>query len=293
MREHGTYARYKWGAEGGGSGNGCRCEPCRKAAADYERERRHRTAPSYVSATPVRNHIESLRSQGMGVKSIARAAGMSASALGTIVYGKGNGKPPSRRVMPETASKILAVTIADSAEGGRIPAGPSLAVVDELLRRGWSKVAIAEGIGQSRALQIGTEFIEARHARALRALLDQPVVGRGHRNAERPVTELPAEDDQPAQHHDFDDLLLEFVEVLEDRIDGRHWRAKAACRFESTPTWMFFPSRGDDRLLAAARSVCASCPVATQCAEYVSRRARQPGIWGGLSEKQRRPVRAA
>jgi len=72
------------------------------------------------------------------------------------------------------------------------------------------------------------------------------------------------------------------------------WHAEAACRglhAEGGPN-TFFPegkNMAAVREHRAARAICDSCPVTEQCAaaglgEYY-------GIWGGLSEKQRRNVR--
>jgi Transcription factor WhiB len=73
---------------------------------------------------------------------------------------------------------------------------------------------------------------------------------------------------------------------------GRGWRARAACR--GVDPELFFPAaeRGPVRAVqvAAAKAVCAGCPVRTEClAEAL---ARIPyGIAGGLTENERRRLR--
>jgi hypothetical protein len=68
VREHGTHARYVV--------DRCRCDRCRAATREYERERRARIEPAYVSAGPARRHVEELRAAGVGLKQVAKAAGL-------------------------------------------------------------------------------------------------------------------------------------------------------------------------------------------------------------------------
>lgn len=63
------------------------------------------------------------------------------------------------------------------------------------------------------------------------------------------------------------------------------WRDLRACA--DLPTAMFFPGIGDHG--RDAKAVCAECPVRTDCLE--AGMAEEFGIWGGLSERQRRRVR--
>lgn len=59
-------------------------------------------------------------------------------------------------------------------------------------------------------------------------------------------------------------------------------------------TWAdaFFPDYEDDYLSVtnAAKAMCASCPVRVQCAEYGMKH-EVYGIWGGITEGERRRVR--
>ena len=66
------------------------------------------------------------------------------------------------------------------------------------------------------------------------------------------------------------------------------WREYAACR--GMKVALFFPTRGSSDLSASAKEVCATCPVSEPC-----RRAGMGehfGVWGGLSERQRRRLRS-
>ena len=70
----------------------------------------------------------------------------------------------------------------------------------------------------------------------------------------------------------------------------RDWRDDAACQGMDTEMW--FPSssglqREDRKRVRVAQEVCASCPVRMQCLAFATRTG-QRGIWGGLTEEQRR-----
>jgi WhiB family redox-sensing transcriptional regulator len=59
------------------------------------------------------------------------------------------------------------------------------------------------------------------------------------------------------------------------------WHAQAACRGRGPE--LFFPPSGEDGVLAKA--ICARCPVREPCLEAG---ARELGVWGGTSERERR-----
>jgi WhiB family redox-sensing transcriptional regulator len=65
------------------------------------------------------------------------------------------------------------------------------------------------------------------------------------------------------------------------------WHRHAACRGCDPEMW--FPERGES--LGPARAICATCPVAAQCAEAGA--FEKYGVWGGLSERQRRRLGTA
>jgi WhiB family redox-sensing transcriptional regulator len=66
------------------------------------------------------------------------------------------------------------------------------------------------------------------------------------------------------------------------------WRELAACR--GTGLEVFFPSRGESA--APARQVCAACPVRQPCLDYAITNRITYGIWGGLTERERRALRS-
>lgn len=67
------------------------------------------------------------------------------------------------------------------------------------------------------------------------------------------------------------------------------WVQHAACR--GMKPSLFYPERGEDSRYAKA--VCASCPVATECMEQALENREKFGVWGGLSQMDRRAIRRA
>jgi WhiB family transcriptional regulator, redox-sensing transcriptional regulator len=80
-------------------------------------------------------------------------------------------------------------------------------------------------------------------------------------------------------------LLLDELVVLD-------WRDLAACA-DYDPD-LFFPA-GETGPAAdqirRAKEVCASCEVQEDCLEYAIETNQVAGVWGGLTEDERRPVR--
>lgn len=69
-------------------------------------------------------------------------------------------------------------------------------------------------------------------------------------------------------------------------FDRGRWRARAACR-ELDPE-LFYPERGES--LAAAKAVCADCPVVAACDEYGLW--EKHGVWAGQAERRRKARRS-
>jgi WhiB family transcriptional regulator, redox-sensing transcriptional regulator len=72
----------------------------------------------------------------------------------------------------------------------------------------------------------------------------------------------------------------------------RDWRAVAACR-HADPELFFPPGRDDVATdqIAAAKAVCARCPVCRECLAFAIAHRQHDGIWGGLTELERRRFR--
>ena len=66
------------------------------------------------------------------------------------------------------------------------------------------------------------------------------------------------------------------------------WREQAACR--GVRIEVFFPGRGETA--GPARQVCAQCPVRQPCLEFAVSNRIGYGIWGGLTERERRALQS-
>jgi WhiB family redox-sensing transcriptional regulator len=70
------------------------------------------------------------------------------------------------------------------------------------------------------------------------------------------------------------------------------WRHRAACRDEDPE--MFFPvgTSGPALLqITEAKAVCRRCPVASECLDWALTRGEDSGVWGGMSEDERRAAK--
>lgn len=70
------------------------------------------------------------------------------------------------------------------------------------------------------------------------------------------------------------------------------WWSLAAC--QSADPDLFFPISSSGpavRQIARAKAVCAGCPVRTDCLRYALAADPVQGVWGGMSEEERRLLR--
>lgn len=65
------------------------------------------------------------------------------------------------------------------------------------------------------------------------------------------------------------------------------WRALAACKDSDTD--IFYPGQGAS--CAPAKAICATCVSRAACLAFALDNCEMFGIWGGLSERQRRRMR--
>ncbi|WP_241385103.1 WhiB family transcriptional regulator [Rhodococcus sp. CH91] len=74
------------------------------------------------------------------------------------------------------------------------------------------------------------------------------------------------------------------------------WQIHGACR-DADGALFFHPDneRGQARenRVAAAKDVCARCPVRARCLRYALESGERYGIWGGLTEEERAQARRA
>jgi WhiB family redox-sensing transcriptional regulator len=89
------------------------------------------------------------------------------------------------------------------------------------------------------------------------------------------------------------DLLREPFEVslpfAEPVVDEPDWQERALCA--QTDPEAFFPEKGGST--REAKRICAGCEVRAECLEYALAHDERFGIWGGLSERERRRLRRA
>ena len=71
------------------------------------------------------------------------------------------------------------------------------------------------------------------------------------------------------------------------RVTVLDWQNRGLCL--GTDPDKFFPAQGESQ--APAKAICAQCPVKRECLEYALARPEQHGIWGGLSERERKRLR--
>ncbi len=70
------------------------------------------------------------------------------------------------------------------------------------------------------------------------------------------------------------------------------WRHRAACRNEDPE--LFFPVGNSGpalQQLAEAKAVCHRCHVAATCLAWALETGQDAGVWGGLSEDERRALK--
>ena len=90
----------------------------------------------------------------------------------------------------------------------------------------------------------------------------------------------------PAQHTPKP-ILIELVQPGDPEEGELAWQAEALCA--QTDPEAFFPEKGGST--RDAKKVCGSCAVRAQCLGYALENDERFGIWGGLSERERRRLR--
>lgn len=76
--------------------------------------------------------------------------------------------------------------------------------------------------------------------------------------------------------------------LFDDGLD-RSWQTRANCM--GVDPELFFPERGAST--REAKEVCRGCVVREDCLEFAIANGEKFGIWGGMSERERRRVRRA
>jgi WhiB family redox-sensing transcriptional regulator len=74
---------------------------------------------------------------------------------------------------------------------------------------------------------------------------------------------------------------------LFDPADEQDWQERALCA--QTDPEAFFPEKGGST--REAKRICLGCDVRSECLEYALAHDERFGIWGGLSERERRKLK--
>ena len=96
-----------------------------------------------------------------------------------------------------------------------------------------------------------------------------------------PVSENPAESQPRPLAEWADDLSGLFDAVDQD------WQEQALCA--QTDPEAFFPEKGGST--REAKRICRACGVRDECLEFALEHDERFGIWGGLSERERRRLK--
>ena len=72
-----------------------------------------------------------------------------------------------------------------------------------------------------------------------------------------------------------------------DEASEMYWQERSLCA--QTDPEAFFPEKGGST--REAKKVCVGCEVRQECLEYALEHDDRFGIWGGLSERERRKLK--
>jgi hypothetical protein len=153
-RPHGDRLRYV---------GGCRCDQCRRANSEYERERNlARKAGDWNGIVPItkaRKHLDWLSKQGIGRRAVAAVSDVGETVLMDIRRGS------KKHIRALTERRILAVTVDAASDHALIDARPTWQLLDALIDAGYTKSQLARELGRKTpALQIGKGKVTVRNA---------------------------------------------------------------------------------------------------------------------------------
>lgn len=254
---------------------GCRGEACRAANATAKREAKRARqrpdaipTPATVPAGIIRTHLRELRGAGVGVRTIAQAAGVSEATVKDIL------RYPSRRVRLETRERLLAVMPSDVAPFALlVPSAPVVEDLDLLRGAGWGPIDLARLVHgrdtPKRSVQLGARVRRSTAEKVRRAV----------------EAEFP-----PDLGAMVDDPLVLFRSLLTEhawKVDGECRRLSPDVKKRQRP---FFPTRGEVAL-GFSKRICAGCAVIEPCLAAALQGDEQ-GVWGGTTGDDRREIRA-
>jgi WhiB family transcriptional regulator, redox-sensing transcriptional regulator len=77
------------------------------------------------------------------------------------------------------------------------------------------------------------------------------------------------------------------IEGGQDVVEEPDWQERALCA--QTDPEAFFPEKGGST--REAKRICSGCDVRAECLDYALAHDERFGIWGGLSERERRRLK--
>jgi len=164
---------------------------------------------------------------------------------------------------------------------GLIDPTPVKAHIVALLDAGMTYVQIADAADLSEntiRYMRDRRFVQAKKAARILAV----------RVPERGVIDAERADHAHRIVHSDAHRHAESVRILDTEQRLGDWRDRAACRNIDTAT--FYRHRGES--IEDAREVCRRCPVRAECLDYALSTGQKYGVWGGMSERQRRLMKA-
>lgn len=163
----------------------------------------------------------------------------------------------------------FAYRCADNARAQKSP----IVTVEDLIRLGGVDVAPAEQIDRP-ALPAVEQKIPQTKSHAMASIAMGPVFA--------PEPPMPAINNP----YDFEESTVPKPRDTGDD-DLLSWQDGALCA--QTDPEVFFPEKGGSP--RDAKKICASCDVRSECLEYALVTNERFGVWGGLSERERRKLK--
>lgn len=80
--------------------------------------------------------------------------------------------------------------------------------------------------------------------------------------------------------------------MIEVDIREARWKLDGLCNeYDADLMWPVGTTGPAEAQIQQAKAVCAQCPIAARCLEFANQNHEYYGIWGGLTEEERRELR--
>lgn len=166
-KPHGHYLRY-W--------TGCRCGDCKAAKSDYDKgrrdARRRGETNGIIRAARTKEHLFALEAEGVTVRAIATASGISRIRISSIRTGA------QTTVREATERAILKVTGKAAAFNDRLPAALTRDRIAAMRAQGYTLGYINKKLGRKASTThlAVRDFVNSKTARAVRSLYNQLIL---------------------------------------------------------------------------------------------------------------------